>query len=82
MTKTLSYLSSLYFLLELPLVQKLSPKNLVTRKAREKMPNDVLLEQTHVLDIDREGHIHPHVDSVKFVGRGLAGFGLIVPLET
>ena len=46
------------------------------------MPNDVLLEQTHVLDIDREGHIHPHVDSVKFVGRGLAGFGLIVPLET
>ena len=60
-------------------------KNLLSKintpKAREKMPNDVLLEQTHVLDIDKEGHIHPHVDSVKFVGRGLAGFGLIIPLE-
>ena len=40
-------------------------------------PDDQLLSQTHVLDIAKTGYIMPHVDSVKFVGRALAGLSLI-----
>ena len=32
---------------------------------------------THVLDIDSNGKILPHVDNVKFVGRALAGLSLL-----
>ena len=41
------------------------------------LPEDDLMPATHVLDIDSNGEILPHVDNVKFVGRALAGLSLL-----
>ncbi|XP_034290319.1 alpha-ketoglutarate-dependent dioxygenase alkB homolog 7, mitochondrial [Pantherophis guttatus] len=35
------------------------------------------LAQVHVLDLDKSGHIKPHVDSVKFCGCTIAGLSLL-----
>jgi alkylated DNA repair protein alkB family protein 7 len=38
-----------------------------------------LLPTIHVLDLAKDGYIKPHVDSVKFCGRVIAGISLLSP---
>ena len=57
-----------------------SPESLkILNRIRETvfLPEDELMPATHVLDIDSNGEILPHVDNVKFVGRALAGLSLL-----
>ena len=57
-----------------------SPESLeIINRIRETVfhPEDELMPATHVLDIDSNGEILPHVDNVKFVGRALAGLSLL-----
>jgi len=49
--------------------------NKVTRNCFEE--SDKIKPQTHCLDLADHGEILPHVDSVKFVGRGLATISLL-----
>jgi len=49
----------------------------VIDRVRLEFKGEPLLEQTHVLDVAKDGHIMPHVDSVKFVGCALAGLSLL-----
>ena len=49
----------------------------VIDRIRAQFGSEQLLEQTHVLDVAKDGHIMPHVDSVKFVGRALGGLSLL-----
>ena len=37
------------------------------------------LEHVHVLDLSKDGHIKPHVDSVRFCGSTIAGVSLLSP---
>ena len=39
--------------------------------------NDKCLSLTHILDLSEKGFIKPHVDSVKFCGRAIAGISLL-----
>ncbi|XP_031562880.1 alpha-ketoglutarate-dependent dioxygenase alkB homolog 7, mitochondrial-like [Actinia tenebrosa] len=40
-------------------------------------PNTKLLSHVHVLDLDGNGYIKPHIDSVKFCGPTIAGLSLL-----
>lgn len=40
---------------------------------------EIPLPYVHVLDIEKVGYIKPHVDSVKFCGRTIAGLSLLSP---
>ncbi|KAG5208857.1 hypothetical protein R6Z07F_006691 [Ovis aries] len=42
-------------------------------------PGQTLLSSVHVLDLEPQGYIKPHVDSVKFCGSTIAGLSLLSP---
>uniref|UniRef100_A0A8C9PR45 AlkB homolog 7 n=1 Tax=Spermophilus dauricus TaxID=99837 RepID=A0A8C9PR45_SPEDA len=42
-------------------------------------PGQTLLSLVHVLDLEPQGYIKPHVDSVKFCGATIAGLSLLSP---
>ncbi|XP_017530258.3 alpha-ketoglutarate-dependent dioxygenase alkB homolog 7, mitochondrial isoform X3 [Manis javanica] len=42
-------------------------------------PDQTLLPSVHVLDLEPQGYIKPHVDSVKFCGATIAGLSLLSP---
>ncbi|XP_004632847.1 alpha-ketoglutarate-dependent dioxygenase alkB homolog 7, mitochondrial isoform X2 [Octodon degus] len=42
-------------------------------------PGQTLLSPIHVLDLEPQGYIKPHVDSVKFCGATIAGLSLLSP---
>ncbi|XP_057627345.1 alpha-ketoglutarate-dependent dioxygenase alkB homolog 7, mitochondrial [Chionomys nivalis] len=42
-------------------------------------PDQTLLSLVHVLDLEPQGYIKPHVDSVKFCGSTIAGLSLLSP---
>ncbi|KAM4858073.1 alpha-ketoglutarate-dependent dioxygenase alkB homolog 7, mitochondrial [Urocitellus parryii] len=42
-------------------------------------PGQTLLSRVHVLDLEPQGYIKPHVDSVKFCGATIAGLSLLSP---
>uniref|UniRef100_A0A8C3WXZ8 Alpha-ketoglutarate-dependent dioxygenase alkB homolog 7, mitochondrial n=1 Tax=Catagonus wagneri TaxID=51154 RepID=A0A8C3WXZ8_9CETA len=42
-------------------------------------PGQTLLSPVHVLDLEPQGYIKPHVDSVKFCGSTIAGLSLLSP---
>nr|XP_004655060.1 alpha-ketoglutarate-dependent dioxygenase alkB homolog 7, mitochondrial [Jaculus jaculus] len=42
-------------------------------------PEQTLLSAVHVLDLEPQGYIKPHVDSVKFCGDTIAGLSLLSP---
>ncbi|XP_077326557.1 alpha-ketoglutarate-dependent dioxygenase alkB homolog 7, mitochondrial [Lithobates pipiens] len=51
----------------------------VLQRVREKAfpPGEAQLSLVHVLDLQKEGYIKPHVDSVKFCGSTIAGICLL-----
>ncbi|XP_068130303.1 alpha-ketoglutarate-dependent dioxygenase alkB homolog 7, mitochondrial [Hyperolius riggenbachi] len=51
----------------------------VLQRVREKAfsPEEAQLSLVHVLDLQKEGYIKPHVDSVKFCGSTIAGLCLL-----
>ncbi|KAM5238860.1 alpha-ketoglutarate-dependent dioxygenase alkB homolog 7, mitochondrial [Ctenodactylus gundi] len=42
-------------------------------------PGQILLSPVHVLDLEPQGYIKPHVDSIKFCGATIAGLSLLSP---
>ncbi|XP_074611468.1 alpha-ketoglutarate-dependent dioxygenase alkB homolog 7, mitochondrial-like [Acropora palmata] len=42
-------------------------------------PDAELLPHVHVLDLDKEGYIKPHIDSIKFCGDIISGISLLSP---
>ncbi|XP_012584863.1 PREDICTED: alpha-ketoglutarate-dependent dioxygenase alkB homolog 7, mitochondrial [Condylura cristata] len=42
-------------------------------------PGQALLSPVHVLDLEPQGYIKPHVDSIKFCGDTIAGLSLLSP---
>ncbi|XP_065905105.1 alpha-ketoglutarate-dependent dioxygenase alkB homolog 7, mitochondrial-like [Dysidea avara] len=49
----------------------------ITRLQSAVGSRDLLLPHIHVLDLSNDGYIKPHVDSVKFCGRIIAGVSLL-----
>lgn len=55
-------------------------KNILNRvKSVAFEQTEIPLPYTHVLDIEKDGYIKPHIDSVRFCGRTIAGLSLLSP---